>query len=76
MSKYSKEFMQLGINISRYRKFRGLTQEQLADIIPMSRSYLSHIEAPKMVRPFSIELLFQIASALEIEPKLLFEFHE
>ena len=34
----------------------------------MSRSHLSAIEAPNIVRPFSLEILYNIADALEIEP--------
>lgn len=37
----------------------------------MSRSHLSAIEAPNIVRPFSLELLFNIADALKVEPGVL-----
>ena len=42
--------------------------EQLAAKAEMSRSHLSAIEAPNIVRSFSVELLFNIADALEVEP--------
>ena len=61
-------FIQLGIVIAALRKVRGLSQEQLADKAGISRSFLSSIEAPGMVRPFSLEVLYNIADALEIEP--------
>jgi transcriptional regulator with XRE-family HTH domain len=61
-------FIQLGITISVLRKMRGMSQEQLAAKAEMSRSHLSAIEAPNIVRPFSVELLFNIADALEVEP--------
>ena len=32
----------------------------------MSRSHLSAIEAPNIVRPFSLEILFNIADALGV----------
>ena len=61
-------FIQLGITISVLRKMRGMSQEQLAAEAMMSRSHLSAIEAPNIVRPFSVEVLFNIADALKVEP--------
>ena len=67
---------QLGLNIAHYRRLRKMTQEELADAVGMSRAFLGHIEAPNMVVSFSLYTVFDIARALIIEPKLLFEFHE
>ena len=61
-------FVQLGIAISALRKMRGLSQEQLAEKANVSRSHISSIEAPGIVRPFSLEVFFNIADALEIGP--------
>ena len=61
-------FIELGIKIGALRKMRGMSQEQLAAEAKMSRSHLSSIEAPNSVRPFSLEVLFNIADALEVEP--------
>ena len=60
--------IQLGIVIAALRKMRGLSQEQLAEKANISRSFLSSIEAPGIVRPFSLEDFYNIADALEIEP--------
>ena len=43
---YPRQLQQLGLNIARYRKLRGLTQEELAALISMSRTHLSNLEAP------------------------------
>lgn len=59
-------FIELGITISAIRKMKGLSQEALADKANISRSHLSSIEAPNIVRPFSLEVLYNIADALEI----------
>ena len=59
--------IQIGITISTIRRLRGMSQEQLAEKAHISRSHLSAIEAPNMVRYFSIEVLFNIADALEVE---------
>ena len=64
-------FIELGIKIAALRKMSGMSQEQLADKAKMSRSHLSSIEAPNSVRPFSLEVLFNIADALEVEPSEL-----
>lgn len=61
-------FIQLGITIAALRKLRGMSQEDLAEKANMSRSFLSSIEAPNVVCPFSLEIFFNIADALEIHP--------
>ena len=58
----------LGIAIAALRKMRGLSQEQLAEKADVSRSHISSIEAPGIARPFSLEVFFNIADALEIDP--------
>lgn len=66
-------FIQLGITISALRKMRGLSQEALAEKAKVSRSHLSAIEAPNIVRPFSVEVLYNIADALDISPGALLD---
>lgn len=61
-------FIQLGIAISTLRKMRGYSQEQLAEKANCSRSHISSIEAPGIARPFSLEVFFNIADALDIDP--------
>lgn len=61
-------FIQLGIAIAALRKMQGMSQEQLAEKANISRSHLSAIEAPRLVRPFSLEVFYNIADALEIDP--------
>ena len=59
-------FIELGLTIAALRKMQGLSQEQLAEKAKMSRSHLSSIEAPNIVRPFSLEILYNIADALNV----------
>lgn len=59
-------FIELGLTIAALRKMRGMSQEQLAEKAGMSRSHLSSIEAPNIVRPFSLEILHNIADALHV----------
>ena len=55
-----------GRAIRAERARQGLSQEQLAEKAKISRSHLSSIEAPNIVRPFSVEVLYNIADALEV----------
>lgn len=64
-------FIQLGISISSLRKLRGLSQEMLAEKANVSRSLISAIEAPGIATGFSLEVFFNIADALNIEPSEL-----
>lgn len=61
-------FIQLGIAIAALRKLRGLSQEQLAEKAGVSRSLISVIEAPGIAYSFSLEVFFNIADALSIDP--------
>lgn len=61
-------FIQLGIAIAALRKLRGLSQEDLAERACISRSLLSAIEAPGVAKGFSLEVFFDIANALEVDP--------
>ena len=58
--KHSEQYKIIGQAIKKYRKQRGLTQEQLADRVSISISYLTKIEAPNCDQPFSLEVIFDI----------------
>ena len=62
-------FIELGLTIAALRKMKGMSQEQLAEKAKISRSHLSSIEAPNIVRPFSVEVLYNIADALEVRAR-------
>lgn len=71
----SERYRDLGCAIAYYRKRRNLTQEQVADRVGISRQHMGAIEAPNMVRAISLEVVFNIATVLEIEPYVLFKFN-
>lgn len=71
----SERYRDLGYAIAYYRKRKHLTQEQVADRIGISRQHMGAIEAPNMVRAISLEVVFNIATVLEIEPYMLFKFN-
>ena len=70
----TERYRDLGCAIAYYRKRRGLTQEQLAEKVGISRQHMGAIEAPNMVRAISLDVLFNIASSLGIEPYILHKF--
>ena len=71
----NKRYTEIGYNIAYSRKHLGLTQEQLAEKLDISRQHLGAIEAPNIVRPVSLDLLFRIADTLEIDVRMLLDFH-
>lgn len=70
----SEKYNRMGLNIAYHRKLKKLTQAQLAELVDISRTHISNIEAPNMITPISLELAFNIADALEIPVKELFKF--
>lgn len=70
----SEKYRDLGYAIAYYRKRKGLTQEQVAEQIGISRQHMGAIEAPNMIRAISLDVLFNIAAVLDIEPYLLLKF--
>ena len=61
------------INIRKYRKLKGMTQQELADAADLSHGYIREIESIKMGVTFSLDAVEKIANALEIPFYLLFE---
>lgn len=70
----NEKYNRIGLNIAYQRKLKKLTQAQLAELVDISRTHISNIEAPNMVTPISLELAFNIADALEISVDTLFKF--
>ena len=75
-TKHLNQYRQLGLTIAYYRKLRGMTQLQLAEAVNLSRTHISTLEAPNMQTSLSLEKLFDIADALHVPVKNLFELRE
>lgn len=56
-------------NVKRYRKLKGLSQEKLAELADLHRTYIGGIEINK--RNVSLINIEKIAKALDVEPHLL-----
>lgn len=73
--KYRENYRLLGLRIAYYRKVRGYTQEQLAEMIGKSWSFLSQVEANNgaKLKGISLETLFSIAEVLQVPTGRLFD---
>jgi len=67
-----ERYRKIGLKIAYFRKLKKYSQLQLAEMLEISRTHLSNIEAPNMNTSISLELLFKTADALEIDVKELF----
>lgn len=54
----------LGQNIAKYRREKKLSQEKLAEIVDLSREYITRVE--KGQKNISLKKLFAIADALDV----------
>jgi transcriptional regulator with XRE-family HTH domain len=59
----------VGRNVKGYREKMGISQEKLADIAGLHRTYITQVEQGK--RNLTVNNVFRLAEALEIEPNLL-----
>ncbi len=55
----------LGKNIAKYRNAKGWSQEKLAEVVDLSREYVTRVE--KGQKNISLKKLFAIADALEVD---------
>ena len=67
----SDKYRLLGLNIAYYRKERGLSQSQLAELVNVSRTHMSRIETADCA--VSLDVVFSICDALCIQPAQLFD---
>ena len=72
--KREQEYRMIGLNIAYYRKLKGLTQLQLAELAGISRTHMSNIEAPNMPTSISLDTLMDLADVLEIPVCTLLTF--
>ena len=72
---FRENFRVLGLRIAYYRKRRGMTQEQFAEAIGRSVSFVSQIEANNAaeVKGVSLETLYIMSRVLQIPVARLFE---
>lgn len=72
MTNKATKLISLGKNIKAARKLKGLSQNELAEKLDISREHLAKVETAK--RCISLQLLFKICELLDTEEKDLFNF--
>lgn len=65
MNSEQKYIAKVGKRVAAIRKERGISQEQLADMVELHRTYIGYIEQGK--RNPSIGNMYKIARALKVE---------
>ncbi len=60
-------------NIKKYRKEKGLTSAQLAEMIDLSHDFIRQIESEKVAYNFSVETFYKISIALGVSLDKLIE---
>lgn len=68
------KYKYLGLNIAYYRKEKGLSQNQLAELVNVSRTHMSRIENADCA--VSLDVVFDICDALCVKPSKLFDFRD
>lgn len=54
-------------NIKKYRKKKGLTSAQLAEMVDVSHDFIRQIESEKVAYNFSVDTFYKISVALEVK---------
>lgn len=75
-AEHTTKYLQLGLKISYYRKLRGLTQEQLAELVGLTPAFIGHVEAPNIRKAISMDALFDIAEVLNVPAYKFLIFEE
>lgn len=68
------KYKYLGLNIAYYRKEKGLSQNELAELVNISRTHMSRIETADCA--VSLDVVFDICDALCVKPSKLFDFRD
>ncbi len=74
MNKYEVNiYEQIARNIKKYRHEVGITQAVLAERVGVSHEFIRRIESKKGVKTFSVDTIWKISLALNVEVGKLFE---
>ena len=74
MNKYEINiYEQIAKNIKKYRNIAGISQPELAERVGVSHEFIRRNESKKGRKSFSVDTVWKISVALNINPGLLFE---
>ena len=63
-------YSRVSARIKLFRKYRGITQEKLADITTFSKGFIGNIESIKTEQTFSLAVLYTFSRVLDIPIEL------
>lgn len=69
----TKEDVLLAKRIQQLRKERGLTQEELSDLLGMNTSYITQVEAKQ--QGLSLPMIYRLAKIFHLSLHEFFSFH-
>ncbi len=72
VKKITEKDYRLGRKIQKIRKVRGLTQEQLAEKVKVSTTFIGYVETGYR-RP-NLKMIYKLARALDVKVKDIFPF--
>lgn len=72
-NRYKSIYDTVRLNIRKYRRKKGITQQELADLADLSHGYIRDIESINMRVTFSLDAVEKIANALDVKIKDMFE---
>ena len=76
MNKYEINiYEQIAKNIKKYRNLAGISQAELAERVGVSHEFIRRNESKKGRKSFSVDTLWKVSVALDINPGLLFELN-
>ena len=75
-AEHNAKYRKLGLKISYYRKLKGFTQEQLAEAVDKSLTFIGSVEAPNIHNAVSLDTLFDIARTLNVPAYKFLDFEE
>ena len=77
MNKYDINiYEQIAKNIKKYRNIAGISQAELAERVGVSHEFIRRNESKKGRKSFSVDTLWKVSLALNVNPGLLFEMEK
>ena len=76
MNKYDINiYEQIAKNIKKYRNIAGISQAELAERVGVSHEFIRRNESKKGRKSFSVDTVWKISIALNVNPGLLLEIN-
>lgn len=60
-------------NIKKYRRKKGITSEELSELVGLTHDFIRKIESEKVAYNFSVETFYKISVALDVTLDMLIQ---